>query len=507
MRPDCEHWAQLADRKAVGEELCAQDVAFMREHEATCAECAAEAAVWGGLGSIGDGESNVDEVLVDRVLKQVRETPVASNVRSISTARSRRTLALSVGFGVLAAAAAAVLLVRSSTTKEARLEERVAARLTLASAGVGVDGKDVLAGQELADGANLRTGKGTACFRMAPGASACLQRGGELRIDEAFQSHGRVTLVRGKLAVSFDSKAPGGAFVIAFPQGNVTAVGTRFSVEIEQAGQAPTVRVLEGKVTMTLGARQQLVAADEVIEPTGARRAIRDLERGSERGLVGLADACRGEQAATIEVSAPSTTSAVSVDRWELGPAPLTVQVAPGEHLVSADGSQSETVVAQPGTRVSVALRAATAPSSEPGSPPAASGGPGEVPQSASELLQQARALRASGRLGEAAEAYRKLLRAWPRSAEARAATVSLGDVQLSQGDASGALRMFDGYLASGGGALAPEARYGRIRALRSLGRGSEERQAIEQFLADYPSSVQARALKPRLAELDGAGH
>jgi hypothetical protein len=77
-----------------------------------------------------------------------------------------------------------------------------------------------------------------------------------------------------------------------------------------------------------------------------------------------------------------------------------------------------------------------------------------------------------------------------------------LGDIQLANlGDASGALRSFDAYLARGG-ELTQEAKYGRIRALRALGRSAEERKAIEEFVAAYPRSVQASTLQSRLEEL-----
>jgi outer membrane protein assembly factor BamD (BamD/ComL family) len=117
----------------------------------------------------------------------------------------------------------------------------------------------------------------------------------------------------------------------------------------------------------------------------------------------------------------------------------------------------------------------------------------------AAQMLSAARGLRAQGRLGEAAQAYRALQSAHPRSAEARASQVSLGDLDLSLGNPSSALRSFEAYLA-GGGALAQEARYGRIRALQALGRKAQERAATEEFLRLYPDSVQARALRARSA-------
>src|SRR5690606_10099001 len=108
---------------------------------------------------------------------------------------------------------------------------------------------------------------------------------------------------------------------------------------------------------------------------------------------------------------------------------------------------------------------------------------------------------RVSGRAAEAAGAYRELLAQHPRSAEARAALVSLGEIELSQlGDPKAALASFEAYLRKGG-PLAQEASHGKIRALRELGQRGEERAAIERFLASYPESPQAERLRQRLEE------
>jgi TolA-binding protein len=98
--------------------------------------------------------------------------------------------------------------------------------------------------------------------------------------------------------------------------------------------------------------------------------------------------------------------------------------------------------------------------------------------------------------------AYRKLEQTFPDSAEARAALVSLGQLQLGQlGQPEAALRSFRAYLAAPG-QLQQEAEHGSILALQKLGRKAEERRAIEAFVARYPKSVQAVALKERLEQL-----
>jgi hypothetical protein len=64
-------------------------------------------------------------------------------------------------------------------------------------------------------------------------------------------------------------------------------------------------------------------------------------------------------------------------------------------------------------------------------------------------------------------------------------------------------LASFDRYLAQGG-PLEEEASFGRIRALRALGRSSEELVAIEAFLRRFPASPLASALRDRHRALGG---
>jgi tetratricopeptide (TPR) repeat protein len=120
----------------------------------------------------------------------------------------------------------------------------------------------------------------------------------------------------------------------------------------------------------------------------------------------------------------------------------------------------------------------------------------------ARELLDKARVLRAQGRFTEAANAYARLRTSHPRSKEAHVALLSMGELQLSHlGNASAALRWFQTYV-DAGGPLVQEARYGKIRALRQLGRTAQEKREIQRFLSDYPHSVQTPGLRARAGEL-----
>jgi len=77
---------------------------------------------------------------------------------------------------------------------------------------------------------------------------------------------------------------------------------------------------------------------------------------------------------------------------------------------------------------------------------------------------------------------------------------VALGRLLLASGDASGALREFDVYLAQGG-AIAEEALVGRAVALQRLGRHEEESATWRQVLSRYPGSVNAERARQRLKQ------
>jgi hypothetical protein len=117
---------------------------------------------------------------------------------------------------------------------------------------------------------------------------------------------------------------------------------------------------------------------------------------------------------------------------------------------------------------------------------------------SASELLNRAQKARAARNYPKAAQEYRQLLRLYPASGEASVARLALAQLHLAEGNATAALAGFDEYQRAGG-ELSQEAHYGKIQALHALGRTVQEHAEIRQFLARYPRSLQAAALRRRL--------
>jgi hypothetical protein len=78
---------------------------------------------------------------------------------------------------------------------------------------------------------------------------------------------------------------------------------------------------------------------------------------------------------------------------------------------------------------------------------------------------------------------------------------ISLGELELGKRqNPVAALEAFSAYLRVGG-TLEREARYGRIRALRAVGRDGEADAESATFLRDCPASTQSATLRRRVHE------
>lgn len=127
------------------------------------------------------------------------------------------------------------------------------------------------------------------------------------------------------------------------------------------------------------------------------------------------------------------------------------------------------------------------------------------APLSASELFQEANEARRAGHTGKAITLFSRLVRDFPSAPEASLSHLRLGVLRLQSGSPAAALKSFDRHLASSGDrVLAPEALYGRGRALAALGNVSEERRTWTRLLAEFPSSPYASHARRRLQALGG---
>lgn len=121
------------------------------------------------------------------------------------------------------------------------------------------------------------------------------------------------------------------------------------------------------------------------------------------------------------------------------------------------------------------------------------------VASTAAGLFEAANTARRTGDTNGALAGYDALERQFPSSPEARVAKATTARLLLDRGDAAGALRRFDAYLASGSTELREEAMAGRATALERLGRDEEESRAWAALLATYPRTPYAAHARARV--------
>jgi hypothetical protein len=333
------------------------------------------------------------------------------------------------------------------------------------------------------------------CRMISPGATACLGAGSEVTTARLVSPRRLLDLVRGRVVVSLAPQAPGTSFGVATAAGTVTAVDTIFSVEI--LGNGDTIaRCERGEVVVQATGstvEQHLLAGEQLrigdvhaAAPLAQHDRRRDLalltyredrpgargEKPSELAEREERSSARNEKSAEAARGLGEAARGSSESRNPVEPTPNTTMTPP-------QGTPEPAATAAP--------RAADPRARAP----------------ARDLLGRARTLRSQGAFREAADAYRAAYASDPHGAEGRTALVALGGLLLSElNDPAGALNAFDGYLSEHKGGLAQEAEFGRIRALRALGRFESEKAAIQSFLVAHPEGPDAQVLRRRLESM-----
>jgi hypothetical protein len=273
----------------------------------------------------------------------------------------------------------------------------------------------------------------------------------------------------------------------------------------------PSCRVFLEDITVCLDAHSE-ARTDQLV---GAHAQL-ELARG--HAVASLPTRAQGSSFA-IQTSAGSVTAVGTIFSVEVGaPGPTVARVLRGEVAVQAIGAQAaRRLRAGESTQVDAAsaVVALTAeersrelsllPSEARAEKPLTKAERAKGAVSEDDPFARARLLRGRGQFAAAAALYESIHQASPESASGRAALLGLAELRLSDlHDAAGALRAFDAYLAGGNNALSREAAFGRIRALRALGKSGQERAAIEAFLRAYPSGPEAESLRQRLSDVRG---
>jgi len=195
------------------------------------------------------------------------------------------------------------------------------------------------------------------------------------------------------------------------------------------------------------------------------------------------------------QVSAPVTSIPVASQPAVRGRAGLAAKAEPSLTETEAP-TAIPAATAAPDTRRgqrSHAVRVASAPPAEVVTPE----------DTASSLFASANGERRHSHAAAAIAIYQELQSRFPASEEARVSHVSLGRLLLERSMWSEGLSQLDDYLATvPDGMLAPEALFGKARALGMLGRLDEERSQWVALLTKFPDSVYAAQARRRIEEI-----
>jgi TolA-binding protein len=154
--------------------------------------------------------------------------------------------------------------------------------------------------------------------------------------------------------------------------------------------------------------------------------------------------------------------------------------------------------VAAPGPPAAVQAPRPVAPVVRPATAHADPPAPPVSNETASSIFEAANGERRRNHFTTALSLYDELQRRFPASNEAHVSHVSLGRLLLERGLWADAVPQLDAYLASGG-TLAPEALFGKARALDALGQRADAEAAWRELLAMAPESVYAPQARQRL--------
>ncbi len=507
----CEIWKEAFQKNAMGEGDPTLAAGVLQAHEQTCPSCGREAQAWRGWQA--QAPAAVEDADIRRAAQRFLASPALAQLHQ----RPSRSGAWWVATALAAAAAVAfVMFARSNvpTGSSVTLTAVEPPRLVMASVDAGGEQEVLRAGARLELGATLSARLGRLCFTMDPGVLVCLAPGAQARIVDTGAQSREVHLVTGLAMAWLRPQPKGTSFAIHTDDGTVRAVGTHFAVEAGTQDQSASVRLFHGEVVLldrqgrSGGLKDKGALALANLSPLAAD-VKKPPELGSMQELGGLLAAEAAiESPARLDVLLSSDAGTLFVNDRAFGRGPLSLLLPPGHHRLRVEGGGHilrDEVTLGPEDAVvrSYELPVALAPPPQEERPHNIASAEAKLGRAApmntptGRLLLQARRLRADGSFKAAAQVYQRLHRLHPKTPEGRLALVLLGDVQLSHlHQPAAALRSFDAYVRSGDDRLGPEAAYGRIKALASLGRGGARARAEADLLRRYPDSLQAGALR-----------
>lgn len=533
-------WAETAPGRNAGDE----EQAFVEQHISSCTRCREDAAIAGALlvGEATPARYLDDEVSRRRLIDTVI-TRAASRRESRSRAggvdRQRRGSRRIAWIGVAAAAVAAIItgvwlatnLGRAASqerdTRPAVSGKQLTAEVLLCSDDEGCISSTARSRTLVGPGERVATTRGRTALELSTGIQILL--GNQTRVDVVELSASRIELrlQKGYLLAVVDPGSRSRRLVVATHAGTVMVKGTVFAVE--SSDDRVDLRIARGSVLVEDGAggSRAVVGSHQTVLGEREVHAIAENEATRLQEQLDTLRLLTASGSTSVEIQTGLFKGDVYLDEVLLGRAPLRATVAPGDRQleVVANGeivvrellrleagstltrryelggpTPEQQDAGERNTTGESKRRRADAPSKAA----VHSGATPPTAETAADLLAKAQRLVIEDNWTGAAQTYEVLILRYPRSSLGQAALVSLGSILLRRlGNPAGALAAFEDYLKRAPrGDLAPEAAFGRIRALRALGRREQEIRALEQFLAAFPDSAPAITVRSRLEQL-----
>ena len=531
---NCDRVHDLWEAQALGRVLSVEDRRLVEEHLEQCADCRLESGILEEMAF--DGTSGpapeLDDLSRRRWIDDVMDAVSRQDSAAIDVSQ-RHTWRIS---SYAAAAAIAVLAMSAilwsawpsfqapSSGDEAIgyvASKKLAGTLLLSSGDVRVGGEVLGLGSPLEQGSRISMASGSAVMELTDGISVFMDEGAEVEIRDLGQELVDLFVKSGRIIVQVNPVHDGPALLVSTGDGSVAVTGTVFSVAVVDGKSS--VRVFRGSVKIQSGtdqARRIRLGEEAVLGREGVTHFSKE-DESAVSSMLRTLEILTSKEGIALEIDSVPVGADVLVDGVELGFTPVRASVRAGYRRldIKKKGFESVRELLELGverrltrvfelgelsqTEVASSVTSETArgktSGSKSGSPILA--GPAATP---AEMIARAQVFRMERNWVAAVKAYSDLIDTHPSSAQARAALVSMGNIQLENlGKPRSALRAFDTYLArSGKGALAREASFGRANALRALGKSNEERTALEAFLRDYPNSMLTQRVKTRLDEI-----
>ena len=404
------------------------------------------------LEGISASEPLPDDKLVQQALEQV-----------FSRYKRRRVLRHGGLFAAALAAAVLGLVTISSVYFTAQAPMSVPKKnpvqsATLLAGAADVDGAPAAKKLRLNVGSTVSTGQDTALVEFARQLKIGLGAKTHVLLNKLGNRSLTLTLEKGHVALSVPPDRQWSVSVFT-KLGSISVKGTIFSVEYN--GDTLRVDVLRGAVSVKgNGTFATPVNAGNSLKMPAFNELV--LDAASAKQMLKLLD---------------------EPDIAQVAPA-ATLSARPVEHKLSTSPPAQTQAVK-------------TVKAVDKKSPSSALPSPGD-------MIRLARTCRLSRNWTCAADHYRRVLELYPQSSEVSTALVLLAGAELNYfNDPAAALGHYRQYLdRNDTGALDVEAMYGVCRALQTLGRPDEERQALEEFISKHPNGVHASVLRKRLEKL-----